>query len=136
MFLKEGYPRVPFPADAEDFSHFSKQGEALRRLHLMEPEAIGLTSFPFEGEGDSKVLREKFEHGKVWINRGQYFDGVPEIAWEFPMAGYQPAQHWLKQRRGRRLSWQDVRHYQRLIKVLVETDRLMRVIDYDEDYDE
>ena len=106
MFLKEGYPRVPFPADAEDFNHFSEQGEALRRLHLMEPNAIGDAPFPFEGEGDSEVVRPRFEDGQVWINGDQYFDGVPEVAWEFPLAGYQPAQHWLKHRRGHTLSWQ------------------------------
>lgn len=136
MFLKEGYPRVPFPANAAEFNHVSEQGEALRRLHLMEGPAIGDTPFPFKGDGEGVVLKPKFEDGKVWINREQYFDSVPEIAWEFPLAGYQPAQHWLKYRRGRELNWQDVRQYQRVLKVLAETNRLMKLIDSDEDEDD
>ena len=135
MFLKEGYPRVPFPADAAEFKHFSEQGEALRRIHLMEESAIGDTPFPFEGDGDGIVVKPKFNDGKVWINRDQFFDNVPEVAWEFPLAGYQPAQHWLKHRRGRELNWQDGRQYQRVLKILVETDRLMKRVDGDEDDD-
>ena len=131
MFLKEGYPRVPFPTDAVEFKHFSDHGEALRRLHLMEANSIGNTPFPFEGDGDGVVEKPRFEAGKIWINRNQYFDKVPVDAWEFPLAGYQPAQHWLKHRRGRTLSWQDVRQYQRVLKVLVETDLLMQRVDGD-----
>lgn len=131
MFLKEGYPRVPFPANAAEFKRISEHGEALRRIHLVETAAIGDTPFPFEGDGNSVVMKPKFEDGKIWINADQYFGKVPASAWEFPLAGYQPAQHWLKHRRGRELGWQDVRQYQRILKVLVETDRLMTGIDQD-----
>lgn len=134
-FLKEGYPRVPFPTDAAQFKHFSELGESLRRLHLMEDKAIGDTPFPFDGEGDGVVVKPKYEAGKIWINRHQSFGNVPLVAWEFPLAGYQPAQHWLKHRRGRTLTWQEIRHYQRVLKVLVETDRLMRLIDGDDEED-
>ncbi|WP_172595089.1 type ISP restriction/modification enzyme [Sphingopyxis sp. FD7] len=66
--------------------------------------------------------------GRVFINRDQYFDGVPEIAWTFRIGGYQPAQKWLKDRRGRALSWDDIGHYQKIVKILIETDRIMREI--------
>ena len=128
-FLKIDFPRVPFPRDPATFAHVSAQGEALRRLHLMEPVAIGETPFPFEGEGDSLVEKPRFEQGKVWINAAQHFTGVSETAWNFHIGGYQPAQKWLKDRKGRTLSWDDIRHYQRIIKILDETDRIMREIE-------
>ena len=59
----------------------------------------------------------------------QYFVDVPKIAWEFYIGGYQPAQKWLKDRRGRSLSFEDIKHYQQIIKILVETDRIMKEIE-------
>ena len=70
----------------------------------------------------------KFEAGKVRINKDQYFDEVPKMAWEFYIGGYQPAQKWLKDRRGRLLSFEDITHYQRIVKILFETDRIMKEI--------
>ncbi|WP_227009038.1 type ISP restriction/modification enzyme [Christiangramia fulva] len=67
--------------------------------------------------------------GKVWINDEQYFDNVPEVAWEFYIGGYQPAQKWLKDRKGRKLSFEDILHYQKIIVALTETDRIMKEID-------
>jgi len=66
--------------------------------------------------------------GRVQINPDQYFENVPRIAWEFHIGGYQPAQKWLKDRKGRALSFDDVVHYQKIIKILSETDRIMREI--------
>ena len=68
------------------------------------------------------------ELGRVHINPDQYFDGVPQVAWEFHIGGYQPAQKWLKDRKGRALSFDDCVHYQRIIKILCETDRIMKEI--------
>ncbi len=67
--------------------------------------------------------------GKVWINDTQYFDGVPKIVWEFYIGGYQPAQKWLKDRHGRKLSFEDILHYQKIIVALTETNRIMQAID-------
>ncbi len=128
-FLKIDFPRVPFPKSPEVFRIVSEQGELLRRLHLMEPDAIGTTPYAFEGEGDSVVDKLRFDNGRVWINDNQSFADVPPVAWNFRIGGYHPAQKWLKDRRGRALGWDDVRHYQKIIKVLAETDRLMRMIE-------
>ncbi len=128
-FLKIDFPRVPFPPSPEVFRKVSEAGEALRRLHLMEDAAIGETPYPFHGEGDGVVDRAALEAGRVSINAVQYFEGVPEVAWNFPIGGYQPAQKWLKDRKGRALSWDDIRHYQKIIKILAETDRIMQEID-------
>ena len=67
--------------------------------------------------------------GNVFINGTQYFEGVPLVAWEFFIGGYQPAQKWLKDRKGRTLSFEDILHYQKIIVALTETDRLMKAID-------
>ena len=66
----------------------------------------------------------------VYINAEQYFDGVPESAWNFFIGGYQPAQKWLKDRKGITLSFKDVKHFGRIIiYVLQQTERLMGEID-------
>lgn len=67
--------------------------------------------------------------GRVYINPGQYFADVPQVAWDFYIGGYQPAQKWLKDRRTRTLTWDDIGHYQKIVKILVETDRIMREIE-------
>ena len=67
--------------------------------------------------------------GNVWINDEQCFDCIPTEAWEMYIGGYQPAQKWLKDRKGRTLSYDDILHYQKIIAVLSETKRLMDEID-------
>ncbi|WP_221792626.1 type ISP restriction/modification enzyme [Aquisediminimonas sediminicola] len=127
-FLKSNFPRIPFPASPESFRVISEAGEALRRLHLMEDAAIGETPYIFHGDGNSVLDKPRYENGQVWVNADQYFDGVPAIAWDFHIGGYQPAQKWLKDRKGHELSWDDIRHYQKIIKILSETDRIMKEI--------
>jgi predicted helicase len=127
-FLKADFPHIPWPATSDEFWDVSDKGSNLRRLHLMEPAIIGATPFPFKGEGEALVEKLKYEDGKVWVNKSQYFDEVPPIAWEFFIGGYQPAQKWLKDRKGKQLSFEDVKHYQRIIKILCETDRIMKTI--------
>ena len=66
---------------------------------------------PSQVDGEEQV-------GRVHINPDQYFDNVPALAWEFHIGGYQPAQKWLKDRKGRALSFDDALHYQKIIKIL------------------
>ncbi|MBP6004888.1 MAG: hypothetical protein KA746_15775 [Pyrinomonadaceae bacterium] len=75
------------------------------------------------------LLRKEGSFGDVYFNDTQYFAGVPEIAWNFYIGGYQPAQKWLKDRKGRKLSFDDIQHYQKIIVALTETDRIMTEID-------
>lgn len=124
-FLKTDFPRIPWPASPAEFWTTSDLGSQLRRLHLMEPAAVGTTPYPFKGEGSGMVEQPRCENEQIWINKTQYFDAIPETAWNFYIGGYQPAQKWLKDRKGRVLSFDDVKHYQRILKVLAETDRVM-----------
>lgn len=126
-FLKRGFPRIPWP-DPKTFWQISEKGGGLRRLHLLEPAALGEIAFPLRGRGLALVARPRFENDKIWINDEQYFEGVPLSAWEHFLGGYQPAQKWLKDRKGRELSYGEIKHYQRLLKALVETRVLMAQI--------
>ena len=127
-FLKIDFPRIPYPTDWEKFRDLAEKGEELRLLHLMEdlPHSTGV-SFPVGGT--LKVDCYRWEQNRVYINSEQYFEGVPESAWNFYIGGYQPAQKWLKDRKGMTLSFEDVKHYQRIIYVLQQTERIMGEID-------
>jgi len=128
-FLKIDFPRVPYPKDAPTFWALVALGTELRQLHLLESPKLEkyLTQYP--ADGDNVVGKIKYENGNVYINEAQYFANVPPVAWEFYIGGYQPAQKWLKDRKGRELGFEDILHYQKIIVALVETDRIMKEID-------
>ncbi|API87320.1 type ISP restriction/modification enzyme [Francisella uliginis] len=127
-FLKIDFPRVPYPT-IDTFWQLVELGGQLRQIHLLEsPVVTGyITSYPIDG--DNIVDKPSYKDGKVYINKGQYFDNVPEVAWNFYIGGYQPAQKWLKDRKGRELGFEDILHYQKIILALTETDKLMKEID-------
>ena len=133
-FLKVDFPRIPYPKNAEEFEHFRTNGHQLRELHLMHNVPQSMVTFPHGGNMTVEALRwegnkDDGNSGNVWINDTQCFEGVPAVAWEMFIGGYQPAQKWLKDRKGRKLSSDDVEHYRNIITVLCETDRLMKEID-------
>jgi predicted helicase len=158
-FLKIDFPRVPYPENAEQFWKLVALGEKLRRLHLMEkvePQK-GVANFPIVGNNEVNQIRHaelvsaprcneeiagllnliqcrndddvKRNDSRVYINNTQYFDNVPLVAWNFYIGGYQPAQKWLKDRKGRKLEYDDIVHYQKIIWVLMETGEVMDEID-------
>ena len=127
-FLKIDFPRIPYPTDWEKFRDLVEKGEELRHLHLME-DLPHSTSVSFPVGGTLQVDCYRWEQNRVYINSEQYFEGVPESAWNFYIGGYQPAQKWLKDRKGMTLSFEDVKHYQRIIYVLLQTKRIMEEID-------
>jgi len=135
-FLKIDFPRVPYPKDQETFWQLVQLGGEIRQIHLLESPVVEhyITQYPMNG--DNVVVKPRFvvaqpadKIGKVYINDTQYFDHVPQIAWEFYIGGYQPAQKWLKDRKDRKLEFEDILHYQKIIVALTETDRLMKEID-------
>jgi hypothetical protein len=57
------------------------------------------------------------------------FKGVKEEVWNFHIGGYQVCEKWLKDRKGRKLTKDDIEHYQKIVVALSETIRLMAEID-------
>lgn len=128
-FLKIDFPRVPYPTNQKTFWKLVKLGGKLRKLHLMESPKLDTLITEFPVSGSNEVEKITYKDDNVYINQAQYFSGVPKIAWEFYIGGYQPAQKWLKDRKGRVLSDEDLVHYQKIIVALTETDRIMKEID-------
>jgi hypothetical protein len=95
---------VPYPNNAATFWDLVKLGGQLRAIHLLESAEL-----------------KQYDT--------QYFDKVPSVAWNFFIGGYQPAQKWLKDRKGRTLGVEDILHYQQIIVALNETARIMGEID-------
>lgn len=128
-FLKIDFPRVPYPKDAVTFWQLVKLGGEIRQIHLLESPIVEnyITQYPMDG--DNIVGKIRYAEGRVYINETQYFDSVPETAWNFYIGGYQPAQKWLKDRRERTLGFEDILHYQKIIVALSETDRIMKEIE-------
>ncbi|MBP9665227.1 MAG: hypothetical protein KBD94_11435, partial [Pyrinomonadaceae bacterium] len=118
-----------FPADSPPDSGSAAASERRHsRKENMEADGeaeLRRTSGGKAGAGGTPALQS----GDVFINPMQYFANVPKVAWDFYIGGYQPAQKWLKDRKGRTLSYEDIRHYQKMIVALTETARVMSKID-------
>jgi predicted helicase len=146
-FLKIDFPRVPLTSDVDLFWTLVALGDELIRLHLMDHPALArpLTSYPVPGDnrvkrrggfptfipaGESRTKTgDAAERNRVYLNLEQYVAGVPEAVWDFEVGGYQVLHKWLKDRRGRVLSYDDLAHYQRMVVALRETIRVMGEID-------
>jgi len=144
-FLKIDFPRVPYPKDEKTFWDLVKLGKEVREIHLLESNKVEdyITSYDMAenakndhnvittkiGKKDWEITDTEKQLGRIWINESKYFDNVPVIAWEFFIGGYQPAQKWLKDRKERKLKFEDILHYQKIIVALTETDRIMKEID-------
>lgn len=145
-YLKMDFPRVPLTSDAELFCRLRLLGADLVALHLLEDDyeaASWNTSQPkgrsplktfitrLTGKDNTEVAKgyPKYKDGSIWINPSAYFEGAREEVWNFHIGGYQVCEKWLKDRRGRTLSDEDISHYQRVVVALNETIRLMGEID-------
>jgi predicted helicase len=128
-FLKIDFPKIPYPKNKDTFWQLVKLGGTIRQIHLLESPTVEkyITQYPIDG--NNEVGKTKYQDGKVYINVTQYFANVPQIAWDFYIGGYQPAQKWLKDRKERTLEFDDILHYQKIIVALSETDRLMKEIE-------
>jgi predicted helicase len=136
-FLKIDFPRLPLTSNYLLFFELARLGEQLVELHLLEKDIETDVTFPEKGSNEvefvkfeeSKIQNLKSKIGQVWINKTQYFDNVPETAWNFHIGGYQVLQKWLKDRKGRTLSIDDLEHYTKVVSALSQTIELMRNID-------
>jgi len=155
-FLKIDFPRLPLTSDKDLFAQLVEKGQRLADLHLVREDGQVGGQPRFEGEGNNEVEKVRYvegqgtgdgelgtrngnrdrnvaptndKGGRVYINKKQYFDNIEPEVWEFHIGGYQVCHKWLKDRKGRQLSYNDIIHYQRIVLALRETISLMEEID-------
>jgi predicted helicase len=130
-FLKIDFPRVPFTKDYELFNTIGEYGSKLVELHSLKSAELNNPIAKFQGSGDYQVKKLKYnEKGKrVYINDDQYFEGIEKEVWEYQIGGYQVLDKWLKDRKGRKLSLENIKHYCQIATALKETIEIQRDID-------
>jgi len=130
-FLKIDFPRLPLTHSLDLFRALIKLGGELVALHLLESPRVDHFITEFMCARTPKVEKVSWTNGKVWIDKAQTtgFRGVREDVWNFHIGGYQVCEKWLKDRKGRTLSEEDISHYHKIIVALTETIRLMQEID-------
>jgi predicted helicase len=140
-FLKSDFPRAPLPSKLDLFRQVVRLGGELVMLHLLKSPKLDRPITIFTGPRNPEVGRVGWSDETVWLDeaatkRGQPaksgtigFRGVPEEVWNFHIGGYQVCEKWLKDRKGRTLTAEDITHYHRIVIALHETIRIMREID-------
>ena len=130
-FLKADFPRVPRTSNKVLFRALAQIGGQLTAVHLLESPMTGQPMGKFFGSRDSEVSGVGWSSATVWVNRAHEagFASVPEAVWNFHIGGYQVCRKWLKDRKGRTLSDDDIAHYQRIVVAISETIRTMGEID-------
>jgi predicted helicase len=129
--LKSDFPRLPLTGDLEMFRALARLGGELIALHLLQSPELRRLVTQYIGGRHPEVERISWSRGTVWIDKAQStgFQGVREDVWNFRVGGYQVCEKWLKDRKGRTLTRDDVTHYQEIVVALAETIRLMAEID-------
>ncbi|MBS0432509.1 MAG: DNA methyltransferase, partial [Proteobacteria bacterium] len=146
-YLRSDFPRIPLPPDMATFRTLAALGEKLVALHLLRDPALqsGGPAYPVSGAHMVEKIRyetgatltptplplagEGLKSGKVWINTTQYFDGIDPETFAFRIGGYQVLEKWLKDRKGRTLTIDDIAHYRKIAVALARTRALMREVD-------
>jgi len=129
------FPKIPNKCSPKLAKELIRLGGELVALHLLE----GVDKYTSKQVGKFSAVRgqsstiakgyPKYDDGKVYINAEAHFAGVPTEVWEFHIGGYQVCQKWLKDRRERELSAEDIVHYGKVVSALGETIRIMREVD-------
>jgi len=129
--LKIAFPRIPFTSDYDLFISIGNLGKKLVDLHLMKSENLKNPIAKFQGDGDNTLEEPIYnqEKGRVYINKTQFFEGVEKSVWEYQIGGYQVLSKWLRYRRGRKLSLEDIKHYCKVVTALKKTIEIQEEID-------
>jgi predicted helicase len=130
-YLKIDFPRLPLAGSVKLFHALVRLGEELVALHLLKSPTLDKPITEFTGGRNSEVEKISWLRDTVWLDKAQTvgFRGVREEVWAFHIGGYQVCEKWLKDRKRRTLSKDDITHYQKIIVALAETIRLMKEID-------
>jgi SOS-response transcriptional repressor LexA len=130
-FLKVDFPRVPVTSSLDLFGALSRYGKVLSDLHLLRAESLDADVVDYVGGRLPPVEKVSWARDSVWLDGSQTvgFRGVPEEVWNVHIGGYRVCEKWLKDRKGRTLSKEDIAHYQKIVVALSQTTRLMKEID-------
>lgn len=130
-FLKIDFPRVPFTKDYNLFKQIAELGEQLVNLHLLKSPELNTPISKFHGGNGNLVEKRMFEEKakRVYINNQQYFDNIDSTIWNYFIGGYQVLDKWLKDRKGRNLSSEDIKHYCKIVSALSRTVEVQKSID-------
>lgn len=138
-FLKIDFPRIPFPDDEAKFYQLSALGRDLVQKHLMNEIPAGKYSEmgAYKGAGDNEVKKPDYREksGKLFINETQYFENVPSAVYGFHIGGYQVLDKYLKDRKKRVLSLDEIENVENVVKILAFTiDRMKKINDETKDW--
>ncbi|MFH1703247.1 MAG: type ISP restriction/modification enzyme, partial [Nitrospirota bacterium] len=130
-FLKIEFPRVPFTTDYKLFKRMSDYGNRLVELHLLKSPELDSPIARFQGKGDNRVRKLKYDDkdGILYINKEQYFEGIPQDVWSYQIGGYQVCDKWLKDRKERLLSFDEIQIYCKIVTSIQKTIEIQKAID-------
>ncbi len=130
-FLRIDFPRVPFTKDFELFQKMGAFGQRLAELHLLDASKLDPPLAKFQGTGKNSVDKLKYnqKESRAYINSDQYFEGVEKAVWEYQIGGYQVCRKWLKDRKGRILSLEEIKHYCKVVTAIKKTLEIQKGID-------
>jgi len=128
-FLKIDFPRIPFAEDYGVFSKMAKLGERLVNLHLMKVDVTPRVRFQGEGENRIEKLRYESNKSRIYINSSQYFEGIEPEVYKYHIGGYQTCDKWLKDRKNKALSLDEIQTYCRIATIIKETIEAQKTID-------
>jgi predicted helicase len=129
-FLRADFPRIPFPEKRNDFEALSVLGWDLAQKHLLR-DVPRLKLSAYHGKGSHEVEKPRYveqEHA-VYINATQAFAPVPVDVWNFQIGGYQVIDKYLKSRKGRTLTLDEIQNVENVVNVLAFTISQMQKID-------
>ena len=128
-FLKIDFPRIPFTKDYKLFIKMADYGKGLVDLHLLKSPELDPPVVKFQGRGDNKVEKLRYEHSQLFISKDQYFEGIEPEIFGYQIGGYQVCEKWLKDRKGRKLSLDDIKHYCNIVTAIKKTLEIQKSID-------
>jgi predicted helicase len=130
-FLKTDFPRIRFTKDYTLFKKMGEMGKKLADLHLMKSDELNNPIAKFQGSGENRVEKRRYDEGaeRVYVNKTQYFEGIENKIWEYQIGGYQVLDKWLKDRKERELSLEDIKHYCKVVTAIRKTIEVQKAID-------
>jgi hypothetical protein len=130
-FLKIDFPRIPFTKNYDLFIKLTEFGKRLVDLHLLKSTELDPPLCKFQGKEDNRIEKIEYDEKekRVYFNEKQYFEEIPQEIWQYQIGGYQVCEKWLKDRKGRCLSLEDIKHYCRMVTALQKTIEIQKEID-------